>query len=145
MDRQADAAEGGAPPVRLSRVRQIAVRVRDLSTALPFYRDVLGLGLQFQAGPDLAFLSAGEVRLMLSATGEEGVVGGASVLYFAVPDVGSAHREIVARGATDARGPTLTARMPDHELWIAFVRDPDGNLIGLMEERPLTPEPTAKP
>jgi methylmalonyl-CoA/ethylmalonyl-CoA epimerase len=25
--------------------------------------------------------------------------------------------------------------MPDHELWIAFVRDPDGNLVGLMEEK----------
>jgi len=24
--------------------------------------------------------------------------------------------------------------MPDHELWMAFVRDPDGNLVGLMSE-----------
>jgi len=24
--------------------------------------------------------------------------------------------------------------MPDHELWTAFLRDPDGNLVGLMEE-----------
>jgi len=27
--------------------------------------------------------------------------------------------------------------MEDHELWIGFIRDPDGNLIGLMEEKPL--------
>jgi len=25
--------------------------------------------------------------------------------------------------------------MPDHELWMVFLRDPDQNLIGLMEER----------
>jgi hypothetical protein len=29
----------------------------------------------------------------------------------------------------------MAARMPDHELWIGFLRDPDGNLVGLMEER----------
>ena len=27
------------------------------------------------------------------------------------------------------------ARMPDHELWTGFLRDPDGNLVGLMEEK----------
>jgi hypothetical protein len=25
--------------------------------------------------------------------------------------------------------------MPDHELWLSFLRDPDGNLVGLMEEK----------
>jgi hypothetical protein len=25
--------------------------------------------------------------------------------------------------------------MPDHELWMAFLRDPSGNLLGLMEEK----------
>jgi hypothetical protein len=29
----------------------------------------------------------------------------------------------------------MVARMPDHELWLAFVKDPDGNLLGLMEEK----------
>lgn len=122
-------------PIRLSSIRQIAVTVRDVSTALPFYRDVLGLPLLFTAGPELAFLSAGETRLMLSTEKSEGPAGAASVLYFSVPDAAAAHAEIVGRGATDEREATLTATMPDHELWIAFVRDPDGNLIGLMEER----------
>jgi hypothetical protein len=26
--------------------------------------------------------------------------------------------------------------MPDHDLWMAFIRDPDGHLIGLMMEVP---------
>jgi hypothetical protein len=45
------------------------------------------------------------------------------------------HVAIVARGAADERVPQLVAKMPDHALWIGFVRDPDGNLVGLMEER----------
>jgi predicted enzyme related to lactoylglutathione lyase len=58
-----------------------------------------------------------------------------SILYFKVSDIAATHAAIVARGAKSERPPQLTARMPDHELWAAFVRDPDGNLIGLMEKR----------
>ena len=36
---------------------------------------------------------------------------------------------LVARGATEERPPQLAARMPDHELWTGFLRDPDGNKI----------------
>ena len=124
-----------AKGIHLSSIRQIAVTVRDVGTALPFYQDVLGLPFLFSAGPELAFLSAGETRIMLSTGQGAGPAGAASVLYFSVPDAAAAHAEIVGRGATDEREATLTAKMPDHELWIAFVRDPDGNLIGLMEER----------
>jgi methylmalonyl-CoA/ethylmalonyl-CoA epimerase len=28
----------------------------------------------------------------------------------------------------------MIARMPDHDLWMAFLRDPDRNLLGLMSE-----------
>lgn len=58
-----------------------------------------------------------------------------SIVYFVVADVGAVHGGLLDRGAADEHGPALTARMPDHELWMAFVRDPGGNLIGLMEER----------
>jgi predicted enzyme related to lactoylglutathione lyase len=57
------------------------------------------------------------------------------VPYFKVDDVVATHAAIVARGARNERAPQLTAKMPDHELWIGFVRDPDGNLVGLMEEK----------
>jgi len=30
--------------------------------------------------------------------------------------------------------PHLVARMPDHELWMAFFRDMDNNLFALMSE-----------
>ena len=50
-------------------------------------------------------------------------------------DITATYKMIVARGAKNEREPAMTAKMPDHELWIGFVRDPDGNLVGLMEEK----------
>ena len=119
----------------LSEIGQIAVVVSDVSKTLPFYRDVLGLRFLFSAGPNLAFLQAGSVRLMLSPPEGGGQVGANSVLYFRVDDVEATQKAIVARGAVNDTDAHLIAKMPDHELWIGFVRDPDGNLIGLMEEK----------
>ena len=120
---------------KLSEIGQIAITVSDVSKALPFYRDVLGLTFLFSPGPNLAFLFAGKVRIMLSTPQGAGTVGANSILYFKVTDIVATHSAIVARGATNERAPQLAAKMPDHELWIGFIRDPDGNLIGLMEER----------
>ena len=119
----------------ISGIRQIAVTVSNVDAALGFYRDILGLAFLFSAGPDLAFLDAGGIRIMLTVPQGAGTVGANSVLYFNVSDIGAAHSALVARGATSERAPQLTARMPDHELWIGFLRDPDGNLVGLLEER----------
>jgi len=119
----------------LSEIRQIAITVSDVSVALPFYRDVLGLTFLFSPSPTLAFLQAGSVRIMLSTPQGAGAIGQNSILYFNVSDIVAAHEAIVGRGAKNERAPQLAAKMPDHELWIGFVRDPDGNLIGLMEEK----------
>jgi predicted enzyme related to lactoylglutathione lyase len=121
--------------VGISGVRQIAVCVSDLDAALTFYRDTLGLSFLFEAEPSMAFVAAGDVRLMLTAATDEHRAGASSIVYFSVADVEAAYDAVLDRGGAGERGPQLTARMPDHELWIAFVRDPDGNLIGLMEER----------
>jgi predicted enzyme related to lactoylglutathione lyase len=120
---------------QLSEIRQLAITVSDVSTALPFYRDVLGLTFLFSPGPNLAFLAAGGVRIMLTTPQGAGTVGHNSIIYFKVTDIAATHAAIVKRGARDERAPQLAAKMPDHELWIAFVRDPDGNLVGLMEEK----------
>lgn len=119
----------------LSEVRQIAITVSDVGTALPFYRDVLGLTFLFSPAPTLAFLEAGSVRLMLSTPQGAGAVGHNSILYFTATDIVATHAAIVERGAKNESAPQLAARMPDHELWTGFVRDPDGNLIGLLEEK----------
>ena len=57
------------------------------------------------------------------------------ILFMRSRTLACTHAAIVERGAKNERAPQLTAKMPDHELWAAFVRDPDGNLIGLMEEK----------
>jgi predicted enzyme related to lactoylglutathione lyase len=121
-------------PVGVSEIGQIAIVVQDVAAATVFYRDVLGLKFLFSAGPNLAFLSAGTVRLMLTTPQGHGEAGKNSILYFKVDDLGATHAAILARGARNERDPGLTAKMPDHELWMAFVRDPDGNLVGLMSE-----------
>lgn len=123
------------PEPKLSEIRQIAITVSEVGTALPFYRDVLGLAFLFSPAPSLAFLAAGSVRIMLSTPQGAGTVGHNSILYFTVTDIVATHAAIVARGAKKERAPQLAAQMPDHELWTGFVRDPDGNLIGLMEEK----------
>lgn len=120
---------------KLFSIRQIAITVSNVDTALRFYRDVLGLTFLFSAGPELAFLDANGVRLMLSTPQGAGSIGHNSILYFSVSDIVATHAAFVSRGATDERTPSLAAKMPDHELWTGFLRDPDGNLVGLMEEK----------
>jgi predicted enzyme related to lactoylglutathione lyase len=117
------------------RIRQIAVTVSDVGKALEFYRDALELPFLFAPSPNLAFLRAGEVRLMLSTPQGAGQVGANSILYFSVNDIDAAYGTLLGRGVTPEREPQVVATMPDHVLWLAFVRDPDGNLVGLMEER----------
>lgn len=116
-------------------IGQIAVAVSDVAEAKRFYSDVLGLRPLFDASPGLSFLAAGSVRLMLTKPEGAGEPGKNSVLYFRTDDVAGLYEAVTRRGATPEQPPHLTARLPDHELWIAFVRDPDGNLVGLMEER----------
>jgi predicted enzyme related to lactoylglutathione lyase len=121
--------------VKLSDIGQIAITVSDVENALGFYRDILGLTFLFSPSPTLAFLAAGSVRIMLSTPQGAGAVGANSTLYFKTQDIETSFATILARGATVERAPQLAATMPDHELWIGFLRDPDGNLVGLMEEK----------
>lgn len=120
---------------KLSTIGQIAITVSDVEKALTFYRDALGLEFLFSAGPELAFLNADGIRLMLSTPQGAGTVGGNSILYFKVSDIEAVHSAVVGRGAVSERAPQLAAKMPDHDLWTGFLRDPDGNLVGLMEEK----------
>ena len=118
----------------LSEIGQIAIIVGDVAKTTAFYRDVLGLKFLFPAGPNVAFLAAGSVRIMLTTPQGAGTVGKNSILYFKVADIAATHAAIVARGAEAASQPRMIAKMPDHELWMAAVRDPEGNVIELMSE-----------
>ncbi len=119
-------------------IGQIAITVSDVAKTAPFYKDLLQLDFLFDAGPNLAFLQSGNTRIMLTTPQGGGAeIGNNSVLYFKVGDIESTYERIVGAGGTAERGPELAAKMPDHELWLAFLRDPDGNLVGLMEEKPI--------
>jgi methylmalonyl-CoA/ethylmalonyl-CoA epimerase len=121
------------PGFGLSRIGQIAVPVTDIDRAVAFYRDVLGMRFLFQAPPGLGFFDCGGVRLMLDAPARA-QAGQGSVVYYQVPDLPAAFKALTARGVEFEAKPHLIARMPDHELWMAFFRDPDRNLLALMSE-----------
>src|SRR3982751_3537890 len=96
-----------AASVGVSEIGQIAITVSDVAKATVFYRDVLGLKFLFSPGPNLAFLAAGSVRIMLSTPQGAGKVGHNSILYFKTTDIVASHAEFVQRGATTERAPAL--------------------------------------
>jgi len=117
----------------LSKIGQIAIPVTDIDRAVAFYRDVLGMKFLFQAPPGLGFFDCGGVRLMLDLPARE-QAGRGGVLYYKVDDLQATFDTLSARGVAVEAKPHLIARMPDHELWMAFFRDPDGNAFALMAE-----------
>lgn len=120
---------------RLSTIGQIAMPVKDLARAVAFYRDRLGMRFLFQAPPALAFFDCGGVRLMLDVPEDKEFARHGSVLYFKVPDIDAAYTELTAAGVTFRGEPHLIAKLPDHELWMAFFDDTEGNTLALMHEK----------
>ena len=118
-----------------SGVGQIAIIVHDVERATAFYRDKLGMKFLFTA-PNLAFFDCGGVRLMLSPPSKEEFDRASSIVYYKVEDLQAAHDVLASRGVRFETPPHRVARLPDHELWMAFLRDPDENLLALMSEVP---------
>jgi methylmalonyl-CoA/ethylmalonyl-CoA epimerase len=127
------AAPHAPAPAGLSRIGQIAVTAQDLDRAVSFYRDVLRLPFLFRA-PNLAFFDCAGTRLMLGEPEGEGEAGHASILYFDVSDLPATYDDLRARGVIFKDAPHLIARMPDHDLWMAFFADSEGNTLALMSE-----------
>jgi methylmalonyl-CoA/ethylmalonyl-CoA epimerase len=120
----------------LSRIGQIAINVKDVKRALAFYRDVLGMRLLFEAPPGLAFFDCGGVRLMLGRVERPEHDHPASTLYYRVDDIHAAHETLVSRGVRFEGKPHLVAKLPAHDLWLAELRDSEGNVLALMSEVP---------
>ena len=117
----------------IDQIGQIAVPVSDIDRSIAFYRDTLGMQFLFKAPPGLGFFDCGGVRLMLDEPAKE-QAGKSSVIYFKVPDIQAAFEILSTRGVVFEAKPHMIARLPDHELWMAFFRDPDANLLALMSE-----------
>jgi predicted enzyme related to lactoylglutathione lyase len=130
----------GDGTVGIRRPAQIAITVRDQARARAFYRDVLELRHLFDAPPKMSFFDCGGVRLLLgepegqSRPGEE--THGTSIVYFDVADIGKAHSVLESRAVTFEAAPHKIADIGDRELWMAFFRDSEGNVMALMSEQP---------
>jgi methylmalonyl-CoA/ethylmalonyl-CoA epimerase len=116
----------------IDNVGQIALTVADADRSQAFYGNFLGLPLLYRFGT-LVFFDLGNLRLMLGQDGE--VKPGNTCVYLRVSDIEGAHAALQAKGITFQEGPKLIARMPDHELWMAFFQDPDGHQLALMHEK----------
>ena len=120
--------------IGISRIGQIAINAHDVERAATFYQDTLGLKLLFRASPGLVFFDCGGVRLMLSRPEKPEFDHPSSILYFTVPDIQAAYAVMKEKSVKFEDEPHLIARMPDHDLWMVFFYDTEGNLMGLMSE-----------
>jgi len=122
------------PPIHLAEIAQIGLTVKDLTLAKSFYQDILGMQFLFDAG-NMAFYQCGAIRLMIGLS-DKPFTAASTILYFRVPDLHSAHAALKSRGVAFRQDPHLVARMKSHDLWLAFLNDPDGNPLALMSEVP---------
>jgi len=129
------AQEGRVEPgFGLRRIGQIAVVASNVARATRFYRDVLGMRLLFEAPPGLAFFDCGGIRLMLSPPEGPETAAMSSILYYDVPDIHAAYDTLAARGVQFEGAPHVVAPLGERDLWMAFLRDSEGNLLALMSE-----------
>jgi predicted enzyme related to lactoylglutathione lyase len=120
--------------VSLNRIGQIAINARDLERAVAFYCDTLGMKILFQAPPKMAFFDCGGIRLMIGVPEAPEFDHPSSILYYKVDDIQGTYKTFRERGVEFRGEPHLVARMPDHELWMAFFQDSEGNTMALMSE-----------
>lgn len=121
--------------LELDAIGQIHITVADIDAAIAFYRDVLGMKFLFRV-PDqaMAFFDCGGVRLYLGAT--EGLERPSHpLIYYRVDDVDAACESLRERGVELEALPHVVHRDEGQELWMASLKDPEGNLVCLMEER----------
>lgn len=112
------------------KVAYVNVFVTDLSRALGFYKDALGLYVQFTS-PEHGYASvaAGDIRLGLAVPTQEqkDLIGRHTGIGFEVPDLEREYLRLKELGVTFTMPP---AKQP----WggfMALVSDPDGNVFYL--------------
>lgn len=122
-----------AAGMAIQNIGQISIIVKDVERATAFYRDVLGLRLLFTV-PSMAFFDCGGVRLMLDHPEKPEFDHASSILYFSVPDIHAAYSKLKTQNVKFEDEPHMIARMPDHDLWMTFFRDSEGNVMAMMSE-----------
>jgi methylmalonyl-CoA/ethylmalonyl-CoA epimerase len=122
----------------MARLVQLAQHADDLDRAAAFYERLLGTPptARFDAA-GLLFFDLDGVRLLLGAEAPS------ATLYLEVRDLDATVAGLRADGVVVEGEPHLRFQHPDDRLgpagsaeWHAFVRDSEGNLVGLIEQRP---------
>jgi methylmalonyl-CoA/ethylmalonyl-CoA epimerase len=122
-------------PIALSQIAQIAVPIKDLARATRFYRDTLGMTLLFEV-PGLAFFDCAGVRLMLTKPEQPEFDHPASIIYYKVADLAAAAAALEAAGVIFDAPPRRIAQLTTHDIWMAFFRDSENNVLALTSELP---------
>ena len=120
------------------RMVQVAQRAVDLERAATFYADLLGAAPSASFDPPgLVFFDLDGVRLLLDR------VAPSALLYLHVDDIDATVARLRGAGVEVETEPHVIFGHDDDTLgpggtdeWQAFVRDSEGNLVGLVEQRP---------
>lgn len=119
---------------------QIAQKADDLQRAAAFYADLLGAEpTATYDPPGLVFFDLGGARLLLDR------VAPSALHYYAVDDIDATVSRLRESGVEIESEPHVIFSHEDDTLgpagtdeWMAFVRDSEGNTVGLVEQRPST-------
>lgn len=117
------------------KIGQVAISCENKDRSVAFYQDVLGLDLLFDTPQGMAFMQCGEVRLMITELQGHAKDHHTSVIYYQMDDLDAWFAATDLSQVTVEKPPHFVVKMADHDLWMAFLRDPDGHLVGLMETR----------
>jgi len=121
--------------LNLSQIGQIGLPVLDVDRSEAFYGEVMGLRKLYRFG-DLSFFDCAGVRLFLDKVKDPAKFSPQGVIYFRCADIALTVAELEKRGVVFVHRPQLIAKMDDHDLWMAFFKDPDGHLLAVMQEAP---------
>jgi methylmalonyl-CoA/ethylmalonyl-CoA epimerase len=119
------------------RLVQVAQRAEDLDRATAFYTDLLGAPPSATYDPPgLVFFDLDGVRLLV----ERGAPS--ATIYLAVDDIDATVARLRSAGVTVEGEPHVIFSHADDTLgpagtdeWMAFVRDSEDNMVGLVEQR----------
>ncbi len=119
--------------VALSQIGQISVNAHNLERAVEFYRDKLGMKHLFTV-PKMAFFDCAGIRLMLGIPEKPEFDHPSSIIYFKVDDIQGVFKTLSERGVNFEGQPHIVAKLETDDLWMAFFRDSENNLLCLMSE-----------